>query len=211
MATLQVVPKPESSLTLYHAEQELEALAECIDTLTPEQEPEFLLDLKNALDVAQDKRDGMGRFLAHLESQIALGKAEITRLQSRVQWFEHVLERLEGYVVQIIESFGADPKGKFRKLEGKTVTFAIRGLPPSVNILNEAEVPVACKKAVVKLPAAQWETLLDSLDLELRAQVLDTAKVDYEVSKTLVKEAFERKEAVAGADLKIGGHRLVRS
>lgn len=208
MATLQIVPKPE--LSLYAVEQEIQALAECLETITPEQEPEFLLDLKNALEQAIEKRDRIGQFFAHLESQLALAQAEITRLQARKEWFERVLERMETYVVQIIESFGTDPKGKYRKLEGRTVTFSIRGVPPSVNILDETQVPLTYKKAVAKLPAEKWESLLDSLDVELRAEILEIAKVEYELSKTAVKQAFANKQEVPGADLKIGGHRLVR-
>jgi len=56
---------------------------------------------------------------------------------------------------------GVDDKGKYRRLEGKTTTFSIRGCPPSVEITDESAIPSEYKTLVLKLPAATWEQILD--------------------------------------------------
>src|SRR5690349_9770845 len=82
----------------------------------------FRAEFHNALQTAIEKRDRVAQFLAHLESQITLAKAEIARLQERRQMYERAVERVEEYVIAAIEKLGPDAKGKYPKLEGKTIT-----------------------------------------------------------------------------------------
>ena len=62
----------------------------------------------------------------------------------------------------------------------------------------------------LRLPAEVWETFLDTLDLELRAELLDGARVEYTVSKTAVKAALEAEQPVPGATISERTYSLVR-
>ncbi len=199
-----------TSVSLYDAEVNLEALAECVETITPEQEQQFLADFGAALLAAAEKRDRVAFYLLHLEQQAGFAKAEIKRLQDRKASYERAQERLEHYVIHVIEELGVDAKGKFRILEGKTSTLKLAGLPPSVEITDEAKVPLDFKHVSVKLPAKLLETMLDALDLETRAVVMELLKKsEASLDKKAIKAAFDAKQPVEGADLNINGHRLV--
>src|ERR1700683_2705139 len=57
----------------------------CLDTeeLGPDElEQEYALELQATLLATVEKRDRVGQFLAHLESQIAFAHAEVARLQA---------------------------------------------------------------------------------------------------------------------------------
>ena len=62
----------------------------------------------------------------------------------------------------------------------------------------------------LRLPAEVWETFLDTLDLALRAELLDGARVEYTVSKTAVKAALEAEQPVPGATISERTYSLVR-
>ena len=65
-------------------------------------------------------------------------------------------------------------------------------------------------KGAVTLPAETWESVCDSLDLDLRAQVLEEVKsAKVEVSTSLVKTDLKADIAVPSAKL-AGGMYLVR-
>ena len=205
---LPPVPHP---LTLYALEETLTILADTEDMVPEEQRAEFQEEFRLALTAAVEKRDRVGAFLAHLENQAAFAKAEIVRLQERKAWFEHAVERMEGYVINVIESLGRDAKGKHQKLEGRTVTFGIKDCPPSVEIQDEAAVPADYKAITITMPALVWETLLDSMELEQRASILDTVeKPKVAVSKTAIRKAIDGGGQVPGADLIVGKKTLVR-
>ncbi len=198
-------------LTLYALEEQLSVLADTAEVVPEEQEQAFLADFKAAITATVEKRDRVGQFMAHLEQQAAFATAEIHRLQERKAFFERALEKIKQYVIFVIGSMGTDAKGKFPKLEGKTVTFSIRDCPASVEIKDEAEVPADYKLFTITLPALKWEALLDSLDLEQRAAVLDSIeKPKASVSKTAIKKAVESGRLVPGADLVVGKKTLIR-
>jgi hypothetical protein len=91
------------------------------------------------------------------------------------------------------------------------VTFSIRDCPPSVEIKDEAAIPSDYKAITITMPALQWEALLDFLDLEQRAAVLDSVgKPKASVSKTAIKKAIGDGAQVPGADLIVGKKTLVR-
>jgi hypothetical protein len=213
MAALLAAPPPlSSSLTLYQIEETLAALAETAEVVPPEQEEEFLQEFAAVLQQTVEKRDRMGQFLAHLETQIGLANAETKRLQQRRQSYERVLAQTEEYLVRTIQLLGTDSKGRYKKLEGNTVTFSLRACPPSVDVINESEIPTEFKTATItiKIPASQWEGLLDKLDLESRAQFLDCGQVEYTPSKTRIKAALDAGQAVPGAGMAPRSYSLVR-
>lgn len=212
MSALAVVPKPVSTpAPLYVVEEALAALVESAELVTPEQEAEFQEDLRVALTTAIEKRDRIGAFLAHAESQAALAAAEIKRLQQRKKSYELVVDRLETYIVRIIEAIGPDAKGKYPKLEGKTVTFALHACPPSVQVLDEQTIPSQYKTLTITIPALSWEMLLDSVEPDLRSQIVKSiGKSECAIDKKSVKQDIESGREVEGADLLINNHTLVR-
>jgi hypothetical protein len=180
--------------TLYAIEDHLAVLIDTEAQIPPEKEAEFLREFSAALDAAADARDGLGRFLAHLESQIHFAKVEIERLQARKRGFERASELAEHYVVRTMEALGK------KKLEGHTVTLSLRACPPSVELRDELAVPVSYKRISVTLPAAIYDQVLDSLDVETAAVLLD-AGGNLSVDKLAIKAAIEAGHDVPGAAL----------
>ena len=209
MAALAVVPM--TSRPLYETETDLAGFVETAEMVTPEREQEFLEEFSAALQQAVEKRDRVGNYFGHLESQISFADAEIKRLQEKKSAYKKAFERLERYVIAVIKSLDEDAKGKWKKLEGRTVIFSLRNCPVSVEILNEAEVPADYKTLTVKLPAPVWEDLLDRLQIEERSKVLGQVKFgESYISKTQVKQAFDKGVRVPGCDLAINEVSLVR-
>ena len=201
---------PRTPLTLYAMEDQLAALADTLDIVPSDQEDEFVTRLGEALVQAVEKRDSMGRFLAHVDAQIGFAEAEIKRLQERRQTFTRILDRTEAYVVRIIQSLGQDGDGKWQKLEGRTFTFSLRRQPPSVVVDNEAIVPSTYRKATIKISAPLWEELLNSLDVNLSGRVIEAARRSDEISKSSIKDALEVGIDVPGTHLMTAGVKLKR-
>jgi hypothetical protein len=213
MAVLAVVPSPAATATpLYVIEDQLAALIETAELVSPELEQEFRAEFQAALTAAVDKRDRVGQFLAHLEQQIDFARFEIDRLRQRKATCERALTRLENYVIGTIENLGTDGKGKYRRLEGKTTTFSLRACPPSVEVTDESAIPSEYKVLLLKLPAVMWEQLLDGLQVEQRSAVLGQVKSpEVTVDKRSIKAAIDGGVDVPGASLAIGRHSLRRS
>ena len=213
MAALAVVPSPAvTAAPLYLIEDQLAALVETAELVSPEQEQEFRLEFQTALTAAVEKRDRVGQFLGHLVQQIDFARFEIDRLRQRRATCERALARLEEYVIGTIESLGTDSKGKYRPLEGKTTTFSLRACPPSVEVTDESAVPAEYKTLTLKLPAVTWEQLLDGLEIEQRTAVLGHVRVpEVSVEKRSIKAAIDGGADVPGAGLATGKHSLRRS
>jgi hypothetical protein len=209
MAAAVISTAPATSQPLYDIEAHLAALVETAELVQADQELAFIADLRHAITTAIDKRDRVGQFLVHCESQAKLAEQEIKRLRERKAVYERAAENMEAYVVRIIEDLGQDDKKRYRKLEGRTVTFAIAKCPPSVEITDEEQIPAEYKRLQLTLPAAVWEALLDNMDLEERAHILaQVTRSECEVMKTPLKEALAKGDAVAGARLLTGKHSL---
>src|ERR1700704_3513162 len=120
---------PHRTATLYDIEEHLVALSDSVETVTPDQEQQFLADFQSALSSAADKRDRVAHMLAHLEHQQAFAAAEISRLQVFKRTAEAAQDRLEGYVSYCIQQLGKDDKGRWRKLQGNTTSMFLRCSP----------------------------------------------------------------------------------
>jgi hypothetical protein len=80
----------------------------------------------------------------------------------------------------------------------------------SPNWSDESEIPLDYKTAAIKLPARTWESLLDNLDLEMRAHITDQATRSDSVDKGAVKAAIADKNEIPGVTLTVGKFSLVR-
>jgi hypothetical protein len=209
--TLRLVPAtPPAARPLYDLELHLAALLDTEDLVPEDQEREYALELHATLLATVEKRDRVGQFLSHLETQIAFAHAEVKRLQDRETFYTRAFERMESYVTRVIDSLGLDAKGKRKKLEGNTITLSLHGCDKRAEVTDELAVPTKYKRVTVTLPAETWELVCDSLDLDLRDQVLSEVKSPkVEVSTSLVKADLKADVAVPGAQL-AGGTYLVR-
>jgi hypothetical protein len=110
--------------------------------------------------------------------------AAIREAVGEVRW-RHVLDgygwtgfaKMEAYLSRVIEGLGLDSKGKRKKLESTTITFSLRGCNKRAEIADEMAAPQKFKRVTITLPAETWELLCDSLDPDLREQVLHGSEV----------------------------------
>ena len=198
-AEVQALP-PARSLSLYELEETLIAYGDSVDLVAEGDQQQFLADFQAALLAAAEKRDRVGWFLAHLDSQAQLADQEIKRLQNRKAAFERTHERIEAYLIHVIKNLGQDAKGKFKKLEGNTVTFSIKKCPDSVQLLDEEKIPSAFKSATVTMPLDIWNELVDALPIDRAAEIDDAIrKPVISVRKSDVKAAMLTDTPVPGA------------
>jgi hypothetical protein len=192
------------SLTLYQIEDTLLTLLETADGgIAPELEGQYRADLAQALQRAVDKRDRVGQFIKYLEDQAQFADEEAKRLADRKQMFERAAERLRGYVKWTIESMGQDQQGKWRKLEGQTVTFSLRKLPDTLQVDDEAAIPLEYKTAVITVPAAAWQRHLEAAgdrEVILAAIIATEVKLDRRRLLAKLKEGVE----LPGVDIRFG-------
>jgi hypothetical protein len=125
---LTVVPK---RITLREHIEGTDAIIRTIgdldeEDLTPEAKDELSAMLISALAGTRKKVDATAAAIAGLEHRLAADKAERDRLAKRVQRDERQLERLEDYVLAVLEASNLD------KIDGETSTLARRPNPPSV-------------------------------------------------------------------------------
>jgi hypothetical protein len=204
-------PAATTAMTLYRIEEDLLALCDTAELVAPDKEQEFLDQFAATLLQARTKRDAIGHVLSSLEAQASLAEIEIKRLRDRKGWIEHAVERIEHYVVRVIEGLGTDAKGRFQKLDGNTVTLSLHTCSPSVAVKDEAAIPAEFKTIALKLPLPLWERILDELDIETAGPLAElSARADVAIDKRAVKAAIDGGAAVPGADLVIGNHTLVR-
>lgn len=190
-----------TALTLYDVEEELQALADTEDLVETQQETEFLERLADALDTAKIKRDRVAHTILAAEQMQAQCKAEIARLAALKDRFASIEFRLRRYVVRVIRSFGKDPKGKYRKLQGETTMMYLRALPTSVDVLDDAVLAPRFKNVIIEVEQDYW--------LQLQAdhpELRDVTPKAVTVDKERIREALEAGEEVRGADLKLSGH-----
>jgi hypothetical protein len=201
-----------TALTIYNIEEHLVALLDTAEMVeTPEQQEQIFAEIQQALTNAVEKRDRVNQFLVHCESQQAAIDAEIKRLQTLKKSFTKAQERMEDYVLRTIQALGADEKGRYRKLEGRTVVFSARPCPASVEVRDEAAIPAEYKTLTITVPATAWEELIDGVDIDERSKFLAAVKkTECSMDKRGIKTAIDSGAEVPGADLAIGRYALVR-
>lgn len=195
-------PLPALARPLYEMEMHLASLVDCEDLIPPELEQEYALELHAALVGTQEKRDRVAQFRLHLEVTAAFAKAEVARMQARQRTYERGLEKLDEYLTRVIEMLGFDGKAKRKKLEGKSCTIGLHGCDKRAEVTDESLVPAKYKRITITLPAESWELICDSLELDLRDQVLAAVtSPKVEVSASLVKADLKAEIDVPGAKL----------
>lgn len=212
--TLSAVPATTKGLSLYDLEQELVALFDTDAMVPVEQRAEFEADLARAIGQSVDKRERVGQFIRFCQLQQANVDTEIERLRDRKARFGAAEEQLRRYVQHVLESLGADERGKPRKLEGRTITFSLCAKPATLEISDESAIPTQYKSATVTMPLALWRLVVDEMEAlqgEQPAQVgLRQAheRANVSIDRRRVKTEIEAGVEVPGADLALGGYSL---
>lgn len=199
--------RPLAFPALFEVEENLLALLDTEELVTPEMEQEFLQDLSDGLQVAIDKRDRVAGFIKACEVNAKMAAEEIARLQGRKKLLESAAERVRKYVTWIIEALGTDPKGKLRKLEGHRFTMSARACPVSVEITKEEDIPRKFRHVTLSGPAEVMDKLLVKAIEEFgRMEPLQGSTT---VDRSAVKKALEAGEEVPGAELIVGKYSLM--
>lgn len=201
--------------TLYQIEDDLLALVETEGMVPEEREAEFQAVLYEQLRKAVTKRDRVGQFIRHCELMADNSKAEEKRLKERREMYEKASEKMREYVRKVIESLGRDEKGKFQKLEGKTVTLSLRNNPQQVKVLDESQIPEEYRRITVTLPLDVWRDLIHTAEPEEElmkeiSKCLSDRDPRMDISKTAIKKALEDGEEVPGADLESSTSLVIR-
>jgi len=203
-----MVAEQEKALTLWDVEERYMALLDTEALVAPEEQQEFYGELEVALRTAVEKRDRVGQFLLLCDDRMSAIDAEIERLRKLKSQWERAQERMEQYVIRVIESQGSDDKGKYPKLKGNTCILGIQRNPSTVEITDEAAVPSAFKTLTITIPAEAWEEHISRFG-SLKPDVLkDIKSTSVSINKRAIKKALDANEQVDGADLKFGTHRL---
>jgi Siphovirus Gp157 len=123
----------------------LEALFDTYD-MTEEGSPEreaLTYEIAVYLEAEIRKVDSIAGYLAHCEAQQEFAAQEIKRLQERKSSWARKQERLEDYIIRVMELAGKP------KLEGRTSTLSVRPCPPSVEVVDQSLVPPEYIRTVV--------------------------------------------------------------
>jgi hypothetical protein len=203
-----------TALTLYEIEDDLRALVDTAEGGVEEDQRLAILDeIAERTDQAVAKRDNLIRFLRHLELSQAAAKAEVGRITALADTWARAQERIERYVISIIERCVAEPRRGPKKLEGSLGVLALHKNPDRVGGPGGAKepdldlLPAEYQDVTVTLPAVVWEQVLAVLPEE----------GDYEprmfgqkfvARKTEIKAAIQAGAEVPGAELVFGANRL---
>jgi Siphovirus Gp157 len=195
-----------TALTLYEIEDNLAALVNTEDMVEdPEQRKAIEAEIVTAQLTAAYKRDSFGKFLATCEHYSEALSAEIKVLQARKKRFESAKERAEGYAVYAMQALGRT------KLEGNTVTLALRKCPESTAVSDEASVPSQFKTLTITVPALAWEELIDGVDIDERSKFIGAVKkTECTVDRTGIKASIKGGVEVPGASLVSDKYSLIR-
>ncbi len=191
-----------AALTLYNLESELTALLDTEDLAeSEEQQLAILREIATVTDAAVAKRDNVIRMFRHLELQQANVDAETKRLTELKAAYARCQERLEGYVMRVMQELVPEPKKGARKLEGSIGVLKLAKKAAPLEIEDESKIPVKFKRVKVTVDADVWQRFAPDPLVQL-------ARADYEVKRNEVKEALKAGAEVPGADLAMESFRL---
>ena len=193
-----------TSLTLYEAEAGLAAAV--MDAEDRPSDEDALVLLGEWLKGAVVKRDRVARFRAHLIDQQAFARAETERLRERQASFAKAQERLDGYIISVMECMGV------KKLEGQTATFSLRKRPDVVDVEDEALLTDEYVDITLsKMPRADYGKILATLDEAGHGDMVSALAAGAKGSpkKRELLAALKAGQEIPGADIRYGSNSLV--
>jgi len=192
-----------TALTLYHIEEELRALIDTEPMVEGGDQRLAILDeIGQRTEQAIAKRDNLIRLLRHLEMSVYAADDEIKRVKALKEYWEVAKERIERYVVSVIERFAPEPKRGPKKLEGSLGVLSLRKNPDHVEVRDMDALPLEYQEVTVTMPASVWEALLAVMPKE------NMGKPSFSACKDAIKRDIQAGESVPGAELVFGKNRL---
>jgi len=183
-------------------------------------EDDLLREIAEKSEQAIQKRDNLIRFLRHLDIQIEAVDREIERLKSLKQTWLTGKERVEQYVVRVIEECVEKPKRGQSKLEGTVGVLTLRKAPDRVEITDVTELPASYVDVTITMRGDVFEEMRQQLAfVKPKAQAEDEifgdtglyASLDRAARKARkrdIKKALDRGEQIPGADVVFGENKL---
>lgn len=126
----------------------------------------------------------MGLSIKTLEANEDVLKLHLADVNARLAALSARKERMKAWILNICTQTGID------KAKSPLVTVWTQGSPPSVDVDDEAAVPLHYKRATVTLPYSQALELLPD-------EVLETARVDVQ-RQAILQDVKDTGEAVPG-------------
>ena len=208
-AALQALPSDRC--TLYELEENLQALVNSIDLAEePSARESILEEIGHAIRRTREKRDAVVGFLRQCEWQQNFADAEIERIQKRKAFFVRVQNRLESYLIPLLEQYAPRDRRGTQRLEGNFSNLRIQKNPESVLVTDVDSIPADFKQIILTMPAAVWDKFLQGLNVEERkAFESQIDKLEWKPDKKAIATELKRGNQIPGADLKFGDWRLV--
>ena len=134
MAVASVITiRPQS---LFEITEHLEALMDSLDMCEDEcVRAECEQEIQEFLGRHLAKIDNMAEYQDSLEFSIALRKKQVQLLEKANRRAVGILDRIDNAILRTMDATGR------KSLEGSLYSFALRKLPPSVEVTNQAAVP----------------------------------------------------------------------
>lgn len=190
-------------MNLYEVEESLQLLVEAREDVIPDQLRELEHDTAIALERSREKRDAIGRYRFHLQNRLVLIKEETDRLTALKAQTERSIERLDRYVLLVMESL------QVKKLEGNLLTLCAKKNPDKVEILDAGGLPAFVMTAEIKMRLDNWKELEESLTPDQHS-MLDTSISSFELKPLLavINSALKAGYTIDGAKLSPNGNHL---
>jgi hypothetical protein len=181
-------------------------LAAIFDRMENELEEEGHVSAESELRFEQfceafgEKVDRIGRFLRVMETRAAFCRAESARLASRAKTTENRVGHLKSLLLYFMGS------RNLGKLEGREFTLRRqKNSQDSLVIQSPQVLPMRLKRIDVTLNGLFWETLLSTIDEELRTEALHGLRAETPDAEA-VKQALREGEAFEGVSVSRGCH-----
>lgn len=201
-ASVALHAPPALEMTLFEIDQELREYLDTIDCTeegTPER-AECESAIAQFMEALPNKVDRVSATYRWLESLAAAAKTEKEFYARRHSALQRAVDRLERYVVRVLEQ-QPQPKRGVKKLQGEKHTLAL-GSSEAVKIMDETQVPSEYKTATAEMDADVWLRIAD--ECPWLAEI--APKVGIWARPIDVKKALKAGEQIAGADLETRYH-----
>ena len=129
----------------------------------------FLDTLESLDDAIEDKAENYGKVIKSVEAGIEGLKAEEKRLAERRKFMENSVKRMKENVQESMIQTGK------KKIKGQLFTFSIQKNPPSVEVLDEGEIP-----------EGYWVPQPAKLD---KKELLEGLKLGHEIPGATIKQS----------------------
>ena len=193
--------------SLFEIDAELDGLLDEIEEQTEQKgEPseDLVARFQQFCSAHGEKVDRIGRFLRRMEAREQFCRSEAARLSDRARAAAGKVERTKNMVLYYLMS------RDLKALDGREFTLrAQKNSQDTVQITDEAALPVAFRRIDARISGVLWETVLANLPDEL-GRMIESAVEESRPDTDTIKAAIQREEEVPGAELRRGWHLRIK-